>query len=423
MKYDVIIIGAGAAGLMAMNYLSGKGYTCCMLEAAAYAGGRMRTFKKNGFANPVESGAEFVHGKLPLTLKLLKKAGIEYEAIGGKMITVQKGKWLKDEEHDPHWGEFMKKLSRLKEDCTINDFLNEHFSHEKYRSLRKAIQNFAEGFDLADITKASMLSVKTEWQHEEDKQFRMAGGYIQLTDYLLEENKKQNAEIFFNSNVSKVEHQNDGVTVYTGDNKTYAASKIIITVSAGILQSDVIQFSPGLPAVKLNADKLGFGSAIKFLLEFKFHFWQKKNEAVGFIISDEEIPTWWTQYPAESNLLTGWLGGPKAKQKSTEATETLLNEALQSLSSIFHADIEFLKDQLVHHEIFCWANEPNIAGGYSYNTLESGEAKSFFAQSINDTLFFAGEAFYDGESQGTVEAALQNGKQVAKTINKLLRKK
>jgi monoamine oxidase len=47
-------------------------------------------------------------------------------------------------------------------------------------------------------------------------------------------------------------------------------------------------------------------------LQFKTDFWTSYAEDIGFILSDEAIPTWWTQSPVQGKLLTGWHGGPKA---------------------------------------------------------------------------------------------------------------
>ena len=159
------VIGAGAAGLMAMNELLEAGYQVCLLEASDIAGGRIATFREKGFEGPVEKGAEFIHGKAPLTIKLLKYAGISTKEVKGEMIGVQNGEWLK-EEHDDHWDEFMKELNKLKMDNTILQFLDNYFPQPKYIHLRQAIQRFAEGFDLADISKASILSIKNEWKEK-----------------------------------------------------------------------------------------------------------------------------------------------------------------------------------------------------------------------------------------------------------------
>ena len=58
----------------------------------------------------VEAGAEFIHGKLPVTFKLLKEAGFSYEAVEGDMIGVQNGEW-QTEEHDDHWDKFLNELN------------------------------------------------------------------------------------------------------------------------------------------------------------------------------------------------------------------------------------------------------------------------------------------------------------------------
>jgi monoamine oxidase len=414
MKYDVIIIGAGAAGLLATRDLAKAGNHVCILEAAGSAGGRISTIKE-GFENYAEAGAEFIHGKLPFTFQLLKEAGLSYEAVEGKMISVQQGQW-QTEEHDEHWDEFMRQLKKLKIDITILQFLEENFSDPKYIQLRQAVQRFSEGFDLADISKASILSIKDEWQNIEKKQYRIKGGYIQLIDHLLNSCLKHNSEFHFNTCVNKIEHEESNVIVHTTDNKKFQADKLIITVSAGVLQSGTIQFKPALSDHAVAIQGLGFGTVIKFLLEFKTNFWKDFDDETGFLLTDEEIPTWWTQLPSESNLLTGWLGGPNATKKIFEPDPSLLQTALLSLSSIFHIPPAMLKEELSNYKIINWLNHPHVKGGYSYNTLYSDKSKEILATPVNNTIYFAGEAICTGDSQGTVESALQSGHDVAKMM-------
>ncbi|MDQ2752949.1 MAG: FAD-dependent oxidoreductase, partial [Bacteroidota bacterium] len=85
-RSDILIIGAGAAGLMAAKELSQKGKGVTVLEAKPQAGGRISTLHNNGFLQPVEAGAEFIHGNLPVTLQLLKEAGIKYAKTKGEML-------------------------------------------------------------------------------------------------------------------------------------------------------------------------------------------------------------------------------------------------------------------------------------------------------------------------------------------------
>jgi len=75
---------------------------------------------------------------------------------------------------------------------------------------------------------------------------------------------------------------------------------------------------------------------------------------------------------------------------------------------------------LSHYSITCWSNQPYVKGGYSYNTMQSAHAKKILAEPVNSKLFFAGEAIDDGESQGTVEGALQSGMSVAAKMKSIL---
>lgn len=406
MKYDVIVIGAGAAGLAAMRKLVEAGSHVCMLEASNITGGRVATIY-DGFNHPVEAGAEFIHGKLPHTFKLLKEAKLSYQPVEGKMIGVQNGEWRK-EEHDDHWDKFMSQLKKLKSDITVQQFLDEKFSEGEYLELRRAVQRLAEGFNLADISKASILSLKDDWKNIDKKQFRIKGGYSQLIKYLYDRCNGSNAEFYFNTVVNKISYKKQ-VTVHTADNRKFEAGKLIITVSAGVLQSGSIQFDPPLKEHAIAIQGIGFGGIIKFLLEFKTNFWNSRDNDIGFILSDEIVPTWWTQLPEESNLLTAWTGGPRATENIFETNSSLLQTALLCLSSIFKIAPAVLRDELRNYKIINWLDIPFVKGGYSYNTLHSREVKKVLNAPVGEKIYFAGEAISKSDSQGTVESALESG--------------
>ena len=73
--YDVIIIGAGAAGIAAGRKLHDAGKDILIIEARERIGGRIHT--SYDFADePVELGAEFIHGENAVTHELVKQAGL-----------------------------------------------------------------------------------------------------------------------------------------------------------------------------------------------------------------------------------------------------------------------------------------------------------------------------------------------------------
>jgi len=61
-EFDIIIIGGGAAGLIAGRELSKAGNKVALLEARDRLGGRVNTIKQNNFSKQIEAGAEFIHG-------------------------------------------------------------------------------------------------------------------------------------------------------------------------------------------------------------------------------------------------------------------------------------------------------------------------------------------------------------------------
>ena len=97
--------------------------------------------------------------------------------------------------------------------------------------------------------------------------------------------------------------------------------------------------------------------------------------------------------------------------------DIILQQALHSLSSIFAIDTEILQKNLKASHIHNWIADPFSKGAYSYNTTTSAAAKKILVTPVANTLFFAGEAL-DKDSNATVEAALQSGKEVAEKILK-----
>lgn len=419
---SIIIVGGGSAGLMAACELA-SGYKIIILEASENLGGRIRTVVGDNFSMPVELGAEFVHGKLPVTLDLLDKASLKYYPVEGKMYYLNKGQLNKENYGDKYWSELLNRMKELKNDMPLSNFLEQYFSDDKYEGLRNSARGFAEGFDLADVSKVSTKSLFGEWSHEEDVQFRIDGGYRHLIMYLESECKRNGCEIYTNCVVKKINWKNNEVDVETADGSVFKANKIIVTVPLHILQSqekdaDYIEFSPSIDTHIQAAKNIGFGAVIKIILEFDEAFWQTEKKNVGFIFTSEKVPTWWTQLPYENAILTGWLGSSKALQFKHASQQEIVKSALESLSSAFNISFDALHKKLLSHVITDWSTVEHICGGYSYNTIYSVDAKKILNQPVNNTVYFAGEALYEGISEGTVEAALISGKNVAVLIRK-----
>ena len=315
----------------------------------------------------------------------------------------------------------MKRMKELKQDIPLSVFLQQFFSDDKYEGLREWVKRFAEGFDLADISKVSTCSLYTEWSEEENEQHRIEGGYQQLISFLESECKKNGCVIYNNCCVKKINWINNEVNLITMCSRYFKSTKLIVAVPASVLQVDkndisYIEFTPAIDTYLQAAKNIGFGTVIKFILEFNEAFWQEEKKNTGFVLTSEKIPTWWTQLPKNNCILTGWLGGLQAALLKNLTDEDLLEVALESLSSAFAKPVEVLKNKLVANKIVNWTNVPNVYGGYSYETPQSADAKKILSQPVEQTIFFTGEALYNGIIKGTVEAALVSGKETATKI-------
>jgi monoamine oxidase len=158
MKESIIIVGAGAAGLMAARVLGDEGYHVNILEARTRPGGRIDTRFAEG-SHPIEAGAEFIHGELPLTDKLIKESGCRKKAMKGKMYQLRHGVVYEDELLNDQWEQFVQALKALDENITIWEFLTQKFPGDEYHVLRTAIKHYVEGYDAADVT----LSVQEQF--------------------------------------------------------------------------------------------------------------------------------------------------------------------------------------------------------------------------------------------------------------------
>jgi monoamine oxidase len=420
---DVIIIGAGAAGLSAARILSQAGKLVHVLEARDRIGGRIYTINGQGFSGPVEGGAEFMHGDLPMTKALMKEAKVTYRAGQGQTWNVVEGHVSTGDFFDEGWSELIDRLQQLDRDMTIADFLQKHFSEPKYASLVESVKAFVQGYDAADVNKASGKALAEEWKNEDIKGYRPVGGYTQLMEFLEKEIRRHRGVFEFSSTVKKISRSGQPhVEVTTETSRMLTARKILVTVPISILKTDMIQFDPPLTQHRSALQQLEMGDVIKFLFEFKRQFWEQKNSiehrhlpGLNFLFSDAFVPTWWTQKPDNIPLLTGWLAGPVVKKIDGDDS-TLMNEAITSLSYLFGCTPEFVVNEIRSAQVINWSADKFSRGAYAYNTLQTTSALKTFTTPVDNMIYFAGEALYDGAEMGTVEAALISGRDAARKI-------
>jgi monoamine oxidase len=414
----IIVIGAGASGLMAARELGRAGRQVTILEARDRCGGRIDPLPDARFGYRAEGGAEFVHGEAPVTRAVLREAKLALLPIHGARWNVQRGGFSQGEPTDAYADQLQQALADLTSDLTISEFLKRHFGGPEYASLRSSITRMVEGYDAADPAKASTMALRDEWMSDgTGAQTRIVGGYGSLVDFLSGECRRQGAAIHLNSVVRAIESRDGKVIVVCANGDRYEGDIAILTVPLPILGE--MTLPPALRDGVAAAADIGFGNVIKTLLRFKTRWWIDARRDLAdalFLLSDQPVPVWWTQHPDEHAVLTGWLAGPKTRAMDDLAEDQLIEAGLASLAGIFGIAQAQLKDSLVAARAINWGSDPFARGAYSYAMLASREAQSALTSAPDAAVLIAGEALYRGRDMGTVEAALASGQEAARTI-------
>jgi monoamine oxidase len=414
----IVVIGAGAAGLMAARELARAGKRVTIVEARDRCGGRIHPLPVAEFGYPAEGGAEFVHGEALVTHGLLREAGLSLLPIRGTQWTVEDGKFSREETQDPHEAELHKALQELKDDLTVAEFLRRYFAGREYDRLRHSIERMVEGYDAADPERASTSALRDEWMDGgRSTQARIAGGYGALVDFLTAECRGYGVAVHLGSAVSAIEASNGRGLVRCANGDAHECDAVVLTVPLPLLKE--ILLPPAEHERAAAAAHIGFGNVIKILLRFETRWWVDKRTDLAdltFLLSDARIPVWWTQHPTDLPVLTGWFGGPKTEAMASLGEHELIEAGLASLAEIFGLDPKQLMRNLVAARAINWAHDPLAGGAYSYATPPTRAAQAVLSRIDGGAVFFSGEALYRGRDMGTVEAALASGLETARTL-------
>ena len=445
MDFDVIIVGAGMAGLTAGRLLANCGARVGIIEARHRVGGRICTTHVDDGAGrpdvPVELGAEFVHGLPPETWSLVREAklasyeidGVELCSSGGALqIHRHSGGGISVLEH------MLAREASMAPDCDLT-FAAYLGSIAIDRAARTRAVEYVEGFNAADSAIISVRALAMQQRAEDaidsDRLFKLEHGYDGLPRFLAQQTESAGGQILLGSVAQRISWQRAAVSVSGvdrhGDGFVLAAKRALICVPLGVLQANTIDFTPDPATILAQARRLAMGPVMRMTLLFRSRFWAggdlpKRSAEVragldrlSFLFTHGALPsTWWTPMPDTAAMITAWVGGTKVAliegaTGTAAKSEALLQRCLATLGNALGVPTTDLQQWLLSWHCHDWQADPYARGAYSYVPAGAIDASAKLTEPVDATLYFAGEHTDISGHWGTVHAAVRSGLRAA----------
>lgn len=412
---DVIVIGAGIAGLAAARRLVDLGYETIVLEADSVAGGRVRTDWSLGA--PFEVGAGWIHGPDGNPVSALAEA-----VDAGPFVTDDESYQVFAANGDPvSAGDIEAGYRRLEKLYgAIDDELDGDMA------LSKAISRMG-GKLKSDPILGWMTSAYTEFStggpieklsayyFDEDGVYPgedvvLTRGYDSIVRHLA-----RDLDIRLNSRVSAISYEKGEGALVSTDAGDFESSFVICTVPLGVLKAGAIRFDPPLPkAHRRGIDSIGMGNVTKLALKFDEAFWPSDVQYFGLMTETRGRWNYFLNYRtfSKENILLGLCVGDYARKVEAMSDADMVADCMDAVRSMFGT----ASPDPVAHLPTRWSANPNSLGAYSYSAVGSKPAHfDDLATPIADTVLLAGE-HTNFEYHATVHGAYQSGLNAAQII-------
>lgn len=439
---DVIVVGAGAAGLAAARRLEADGHAVLILEARDRIGGRVLTVRDPSLAVPIELGAEFLHGAPESLLALAREARAVVYEVTGIRWRVADGRItpLPD-----LWDRLARVMHRIRSelpehDVTFREALAGALGRRELPDERALAVQFIEGFHAADPAVASARGMIEDgpWDVQRARRMhRVLDGYDRLLQHVA---AGLRAEVRLQAVVERIAWRRGHVRVRYrspgGARRAVSARAVVVTVPVGVLQSRPgaeghLTFSPAIPALREALAGVACGSIVRVVAQFRDRFWEQEDvtpqlaprerERVTFLhTSDPDVPVWWTTNPVRTNLLVGWAGGPVATRLARRLPDderrrrrAAHEHVITTLARQFGRSRRWIANQVERVWVHDWGRDPFARGAYSYPRPGWDEAVRLLDRPVQGTVAFAGEAWAAEGDNATVHGALASGERAA----------
>lgn len=377
---DVIVIGAGAAGLGAARRLAAAGFAVRVVEARNRLGGRAWTARDSS-GLPIELGCAWLHSADENELSTLAlQSGLTIDKARPPWRTqINDVGFARADQAD-----FRAALGRLfaRLDQAGEAEVDQSADHlldpgNRWNELLNATSTYMNGVEL------DQLSVHDFWRYRDTGvNWRIAEGYGKLMAALA-----AGLDITFECPASMVDHTGPQLCIETprGDLRTRA---VIVTVPTDVLCAGGLQFHPALPDKIAAAAVLPLGLADKLYLGLDgAEEFPKDSHLYGAL--DSVRTASYHVRPFGRPLIEVYFGGGFARELEAEGEAAFASFAIGQLASLLG---DGMRKRLHPIAATAWARDPYARGSYSHAMPGHADARATLAASVDARLFFAGEA-------------------------------
>lgn len=418
--HDVVVIGAGMAGVAAGRALAQGGLDVVVVEAGDRVGGRVHTIR-DLVDHPVEAGAEFIHGSKAATWQDVRASGLDTVPVPylwSWFNLAGTTKWLpRHLTHPGVWRSFdiLWSLGRFSgDDCSARTFIERKGYQGRARELAQLtltahLPGSVDEVGIAGLEADGVLHLESGVNH------RVVSGYDLLPQHLA-----TGLDVRFGFRVRSIAWGADGVTVNPVSGDTLSARAAITTLPHGVLAREVVAFDPPLPPTKRAAiDRIATGAVTKVILAFDRRLWHRKTAQV--VCGTGPVTLYWpTSFGTGGPpVLTAYATGPRAQALSDAGTDKAIGIVLDDIERVFPESSP--RATMIGFRFVDWATDPNAYGGYTFLPPGAVGARADLAAPTK-SLFWAGSATENHPVADTVEAAYLSGLRAARQVSSHLRR-
>lgn len=380
--HDVIVIGAGAAGLAATRTLVGRGLSVIAIEARDRIGGRAWTDHQT-FGVPFDRGCAWLHsGDINPWRPIAARLG--FTVIEEKQVWTSRvgSQWLgEDEDADGDRAIKARFESLVAVGASGRDIAASEVpvGDGRWGGLVEAVVTWYTSVESGQLSTRDVFNTK-----DTDTDFPIVEGYGALVARY-----GQGLPLSLATPATRVAWGGRGVSVETAKGSVRAAAAVI-AVPTSVLAAGSIRFDPPLPPAKLEAiDKIPLGSAEKVILEIAGNPMGMRPMSFGVARADSARTVGFQFFPFGRPLVIGFLGGPCARDLVAAGEGAMTAFAVDELVHMFGAEV---RRRLIRSTATAWGTDPCIGGGYSAARPGHAHRRVDLAAPVDGKLFFAGEA-------------------------------